>query len=259
MTGEDSVSVLLPSYRSEAYLAQAIDSVLAQTYSNWELLILDDQSPDGAWEIAQSYVQKDDRIRCIKNERNIGVAGTRNRGLELAQGTWVAFLDSDDIWHPEKLEMQLAALKRSGADLVYTSYAMFSDEDRRRAEYLVPESVDYESLLLENVIGCSTAMVRRSALENHRFRLDLYHEDYALWLELLRSGVVAAGCPDVLVEWRLSKGSRSYNKLKAAKNRWAIYRKAEKLPLWKSAFVFVVYAVRGIAKVRKNRHAERSI
>ena len=259
MTGEGSVSVILPSYCSEAHLSQAIDSVLAQTHSSWNLLIVDDQSPDGAWEIAQSYARRDARIRCIQNERNLGVAATRNRGIELARGEWAAFLDSDDMWHPEKLETQLAAAKSAGADLVYTSYAMFRDEDQHRAEYLVPESVDYESLLLENVIGCSTAMVRRSVLENHRFRPELYHEDYAMWLELLRSGVVAVGCPDVLVEWRISETSRSYNKLNAAKHRWAVYRQAEKLPLWKSASSFAVYAVRGIAKVRKNRHAERSI
>lgn len=256
MKDAELVSVIMPAFCAEAYLSQAIDSVLAQSYPNWELLILDDQSPDGTREIAQSYAQRDPRIRCIRNEQNVGVAQTRNHGIDLSQGDWIAFLDSDDIWHPKKLETQLAAAKSAGADLVYTSYAMFRDEDQRRAEYLVPESVDYESLLLENVIGCSTVMVRRTFLENHRFSSELYHEDYALWLELLRSGAVAVGCPDVLVEWRISKDSRSYNKLNAAKNRWAVYRQAEKLPLWKSASAFAVYAVRGIVKVRKNRHAE---
>ena len=258
MQGAPLVSVIMPSYRSEPFLAQAVESVLAQTITDWELFILDDQSPDGAWEIAQSYARRDPRIRCIRNEENLGVAETRNRGIEAARGEWIAFLDSDDIWHNEKLEKQLNAAERTGAELMYTAYAIFQDDDPCRVEYAVPQRVDYNALLLENVIGCSTAMVHRSALRNYRFRNDLYHEDYALWLELLRSGVKAAGCPEILVEWRVTKNSRSYDKINAAKNRWAIYRKAEKLPLWKSAFAFAVYALRGIMKVRKSRHAERS-
>ena len=258
MQGAPLVSVIMPSYRSEPFLAQAVESVVAQTVTDWELLILDDQSPDGAWEIAQSYAQRDPRIHCLRSEENLGVAETRNRGIESARGEWIAFLDSDDIWHDEKLEKQLDVAKRTGAGLIYTAYAIFRNEDQHRVRYAVPQSVNYDALLLENVIGCSTAMVRRSLLTNHRFRRDLYHEDYALWLELLRSGVKAAGCPDVLVEWRVSKDSRSYDKVNAAKNRWAIYRKAEKLPLWKSAFAFTVYALRGTLKVRKSRHAERS-
>ena len=259
MQGAPLVSVIMPSYRSEPFLAQAVESVLAQTITDWELLILDDHSPDGAWEIAQSYEQRDPRIRCIRNEENLGVAETRNRGIEASRGEWIAFLDSDDLWHAEKLEKQLDAAKRIGAELIYTAYAIFQDEDHRMAEYKVPNRVAYDALLLENVIGCSTVMVRRSALGEHRFRREMFHEDYALWLELLRSGVKAAGCPEVLVDWRISKNSRSYDKVNAAKNRWAIYRKAEKLPLWKSAFAFAVYALRGILKVRKSRHAERSI
>lgn len=249
------VSVIMPVFRAEAYLPQAIDSVLAQTYFNWELLILDDQSPDGAWEIAQRYARKDARIRCIQNEHNLGVAQTRNRGIDLSRGEWIAFLDSDDVWHADKLERQLAAAARTDADLIYSAYAMFHDHDRRRAEYLVPAKTSYKDMLRENVIGCSTVLMRRSALGEHRFRSDFYHEDYSLWLELLRSGLSAAGCPEVLVEWRISENARSFNKLNAAKNRWRVYRQAEKLPIWKCALYFIIYAARGFRKVRKSRHA----
>ncbi len=249
------VSVIMPAFRTEVYLPQAIESVLAQTYSNWELLIMDDQSPDGTWEIAQRYAGKDARIRCIQNDHNLGVAQTRNRGIDLSRGDWIAFLDSDDIWHADKLEQQLAAAARTGADLIYSAYAMFHDGDRRRTAYLVPARTTYDAMLGENVIGCSTALMRRSALGEHRFRSDFYHEDYALWLELLRSGLSAAGCPEVLVEWRISENARSFNKLNAAKNRWRVYRQAEKLPIWKCALYFIIYAARGFFKVRKSRHA----
>ena len=249
------VSVIMPAFCAEAYLSQAIDSVLAQTHSNWELLIMDDQSPDGSWEIAQCYAAKDARIRCIQNEHNRGVAQTRNRGIDLSRGEWIAFLDSDDIWHADKLEQQLAAAARTGADMIYSAYAMFCDGGRHRAEYLVPMQTSYNDMLWENVIGCSTVLVRRSALGEHRFRSDFYHEDYALWLELLRSGLSAAGCLEILVEWRVSENARSFNKLNAAQNRWRIYRQAEKLPIWKCALYFVIYAARGFRKARKSRHA----
>lgn len=244
------VTVIMPSYNTGAYLEDAIASVAAQTYQNWELLVLDDCSTDGSLQIAESWSRRDPRIRLLPNPQNMGVARTRNRGLELASGEWVALLDSDDIWRPEKLARQLECAGKTGAELLYASYSMFETGKPGRA-YTVPSSVNYSQLLIENVIGCSTVMIKRSALGAHRFKQGFYHEDYALWLELLRSGLQAAGCTEVLVNWRVLRDSRSFDKKRAAKNRWMIYRKAEHLSMLRSARAFAAYAIRGLIKHKR--------
>ena len=245
------VSVIMPCYCAETWLDQAIASVAAQSITDWELLILDDCSSDSSPQIAERWAKKDKRIRLIQNPRNCGVAWTRNRGLDLAAGTWIALLDSDDFWRPDKLRRQLELADRTGAELIYASYTMFRENPSRQTVYRVPSSVSYEDLLKENVIGCSTVLLKRAALGNRRFSLELYHEDYALWLELLRSGVQAAGCEEILANWRILPGSRSFRKWSAAKNRWQIYRKSEKLSIPRSIRCFASYAVRGLAKHKR--------
>lgn len=243
------VSVIMPSYNAEKYIDEAIRSVIAQTYTNWELFVIDDGSTDRTARIAQSYAEKDSRVIFRQNSHNMGTANTRNIGIRLANGEWIATLDSDDIWHPEKLEIQLKKAQETGALFLYTSYSLFCEGFRQ--EYTVPEKVDYSSLLTENVIGCSTVMMHKSILEDHLFPSEVYHEDYALWLDLLRAGYNAVGCTEVLTEWRIVKNSRSFNKRKSAKNRWIIYRKMEKLPLYKSMKVFAAYAYHGFKKHKR--------
>lgn len=243
------VSVIMPSYNAEKYIDEAIRSVIAQTYTNWELFVIDDGSTDRTARIAQSYAEKDSRVIFRQNSHNMGTANTRNIGIRLANGEWIATLDSDDIWHPEKLEIQLKKAQETGALFLYSSYSLFCDGFRQ--EYTVPEKVDYSSLLTENVIGCSTVMMHKSILEDHLFPSEVYHEDYALWLDLLRAGYNAVGCTEVLTEWRIVRNSRSFNKRKSAKNRWIIYRKMEKLPLYKSMKVFAAYAYHGFKKHKR--------
>ena len=245
------VSVIMPAYNAEKYIAEAIQSVISQTYPNWELIILDDGSTDGTAGIAESFAKSDHRIHSLQNPQNMGVARTRNRGFDLANGEWIALLDSDDIWHRDKLEKQLTAAKETDAEILYASYALFADGESGKTEYHVPARTNYSHMLKENVIGCSTVLLRKTMLNNYRFRADVYHEDYALWLELLRNGYAAAGCPEVLTDYRIVKGSRSNNKIKAAKNRWMIYRKAERLPLLKAVYVFAAYAVNGFSKHKR--------
>lgn len=247
------VSVIMPAYNAEKYIEEAISSVVSQTHENWELLILDDCSTDRTVEIAERFAGLDARIRLLRNPQNMGVAKTRNRGLDLAQGEWIALLDSDDVWHRDKLEKQLALAEQAGAELVYTSYELFAGAKSKIADYYVPAKTDYRHMLKENVIGCSTVMLHRSLCRQFHFRQDVYHEDYALWLEILRNGYTAAGCTDILTNWRVSEQSRSFDKRSAAKNRWLIYRKVENLPLLSSACAFAAYAVRGAAKHRRVR------
>ena len=245
------VSVIMPAYNSETVIEEAIESVLAQTYFNWELLILDDHSADRTGEIARYYEGQDTRIHYISSQKNVGTARIRNHGISLAQGDWIALLDSDDRWHREKLEKQLDLAQRTEASIVYTSYLLFESDQYQQTAYLVPETTDYEQMLLENVIGCSTAMIRRSVFEEHRFSTEVSHEDYALWLELLKAGFKACGCREILVDWRISDQSRSYDKRKSAMDRWYIYRRIEKLPLGKSIYSFFCYARNGVKKYKR--------
>lgn len=245
------VSVIIPVYNAARYLEQTVQSVLKQSFANYEILLVDDGSTDGSKELLFRLQEADDRIRVLVNEENLGVALTRNRAIEESRGTFLAFLDADDLWLPEKLEKQLALAARTGADLLYSSYS-FVDQDGQPCgrSFLARPCVDFDSMLLRNEIGCSTAMVRRSALGAHRFLESFYHEDYVLWMELLKDGCIAAGVPEILADYRILPGSRSYRKLRSAHMRWTIYRKALRLPLWKSILSFVAYAVNGLMKYR---------
>lgn len=245
------VSVIMPAYNAEKYIENSIRSVISQTYTNWELLVLDDCSTDQTAEIAEHFASVDSRIRVLHNSRNMGVARTRNNGLDLVKGQWIALLDSDDVWHDEKLQKQLHKAEESGADIIYCSYSMIDENAEHMSDYIVSESTSYSDMLKESVISCSTALLRQSVLSYHRFSTDYYHEDYAFWLELLKSGCRAVAVKEVLADYRVVQGSRSSNKLKSARNRWLMYRQVEKLPLARSVGVFTAYALHGIAKYRR--------
>ena len=236
------VTVIIPVYRSSLYIEAAIRSVMAQTITNWELIVIDDYSDDGTPEIVRSLAQEDTRIRLVCNERNMGVARTRNRGMDMARGSYIALLDSDDVWLPDKLERQLSLMAREKADLCYCSYAIVNAQGERcRPDYLVPESADFNLLLKENVIGCSTVVMSRRTVEDHRFTTDFYHEDYVFWVTLLQEGFRAVGCTEPLVHWRFIESSRSYDKRKAAISRWRIYRDYLHLSIGRSLSSFVAY------------------
>ena len=249
-----SVSVIMPAYNARMFVEEAIRSVMNQTFTDWELIVLDDCSTDSTCAVVERLAAEDSRITLVRNETNLGVARTRNRGLDLCSGRYVALLDCDDVWHPEKLEKQLARMEETGAELVYCSYSLFDQNDQSvRTEYLVPERVGYEQLLRENVIGCSTVLLASSVAEQYRFQTEFYHEDYVLWLRILKDGGTAAGCTEVLVQWRYLENSRSFNKYRAARNRWRIYREFLNLSLPKSIWLFGSYALSGLKKYRKPR------
>ena len=243
------VTVIMPAYNAASYIEAAIRSVMAQTHTAWELLVIDDGSSDDTCAIVERLAAEDARVRLLRNPQNCGVATTRNRGLELCTGAYAAFLDSDDVWHPEKLERQVQMAQEQQADLVYTSYAIVDGEGHPcKRPYLVPAQVDFTALLKENVIGCSTVLLSAAVAQRYRFLSDFYHEDYCLWLDILRDGYTAVGCTDVLTDWRLILTSRSFNKKNGARNRWRIYRRHLGFSVCKSARYFAVYAWRGLKK-----------
>lgn len=246
------VTVIMPAYNAEQYIESAIRSLQAQTEEDWTLMVMDDCSTDGTCAIVEGLAAEDPRILLFRSRKNLGAARSRNKALEGCKSEFVAFLDSDDLWHPEKLALQLERLEETGADLCYTSYAIIgADGEPARGDYVVPERVDFDALLRENVIGCSTVLLRRRSLGENCFTTAFYHEDYALWLRLLGEGKEAVGCTQVLAQWRYAADSRSFDKRRAAKNRWDIYRKYLGLSLPRSAAAFGAYAAAGLKKYKK--------
>jgi len=246
---EKLVSVIMPVYNAERYLAEAVDSVLSQTYRSLELIIIDDCSKDNSLEIARSYAQRDARVRVIAGEKNQGVARVRNRGIQEAGGEYIALLDSDDAWREDKLERQVKLIGSAGAQIAYCSYD-FMDENGKSVlkPFIVPEQTNYRKMLISNAIGCSTALVDAELMKKHPFNPECYHEDYGLWMELLKIPVKAVGDREALMHYRLVQGSRSSNKWNAAKQRWKIYRNDLKLNIAQSCMAFAGYMIWGVVK-----------
>lgn len=246
------VSVIMPAFNAEDYIETTIRSVQSQTLSDWELLVIDDGSGDGTCQIVEKLAKRDSRIRLYSNAENRGTAYSRNRGLDLSRGEYVALLDSDDVWRPRKLERELERAEAESADLVYCAYAIVDELGRTVCEpFHVPEETDLSGMLKENVIGCSTVLLRRSAMSGFRFSEEYYHEDYVLWLDMLRGGKRAMGVDEVLVDYRLRIGSRAADKVRCAAERWRIYRSFLGLGRGESLRYFGQYAWAGLAKYRR--------
>ena len=242
------ITVVMPNYNGHRFVEQAVDSVLSQTYQNFELLIVDDCSKDDSLQLIKQKAQSDSRIRIIALERNAGVAKARNVGIKEAKGRYIALLDNDDLWTKDKLERQLV-LAEKGADIVYCSYDFIDEHNNEiKKPFIVPRQTNFNKMLASSVISCSTSFIKTELMQAHPFNLEFYHEDYVLWMELLRVCPVAYGNQKVMMHYRQVTGSRSNKKGNAAKERWNIYRKALKLNLATSAWAFVRYAVNGVMK-----------
>lgn len=243
------VSIVMPVYKSESYISRSIDSVINQTYKNWELIIINDASPDNAAAIAQEYADKDRRIRVLHQNTNAGCAQARNRGISESKGQYIAFLDSDDIWVSSKLQKQLELLNENNAHITYSSYDFIDENDNSiKKPFVVEPRTDYKKMLKRNEIGCSTVMVKSELLKEHNFRKEFYHEDYVLWMELLALPIVAVGDTKVLTHYRVVSTSRSYDKKNAAKHRWIIYRRALNMSFFASVSAFFGYAFNAVKK-----------
>ena len=244
---EPLVSIITPLYNSEKYIAETIEFVLAQTYSNWEMIIVDDCSKDNGVEIVEKYREKDKRIKLYQNEINKGVSYTRNRAIDIAQGKYIAFLDSDDLWKKEKLEKQINFMEQNNIVLSYTAYEKINEDGSKRGEIRVPEKLDYKELLKNCLIGFLTAIYRKEELKNFKFT-NSKAEDYIFWLSILKEIEYAYGVNEILASYRVLNNSRSSNKIDIVKFHWKIYRKIEKLSLLRSIYYYLIYIKRGIAR-----------
>lgn len=246
------VSVVMPAYNAEQFIAEAIQSVLAQSETRWELLVIDDCSTDSTRRIVEELAREDARIKLICNGENMGVARTRNRGLELCRGKYVALLDSDDYYKPQMLQKMVARAEETKADIVYCSYEIVDEQGQKLCnDFTVPKETDFAHSLVQTVISCSTAVMTDRLAKKYQFPTDMYHEDTALWLQILRDGCVARGVPEVLAAYRQRANSRSSDKLISAFRRWTIYRKYLKMPFLKSALAMARYAYYGLIKYKR--------
>lgn len=244
------ISVIMAAYNAEKTIEQAITSVLSQTYPYFELLVVNDCSKDRTVELVEDIAARDSRVHLISNAKNSGVSYTREHGLKEAKGSWIAILDSDDAWAPEKLEKQINLQKKMNADLLFTGSA-FMDSDGQSIDWYLhaPPEVTYRQLLKQNVLSNSSALVRKELYAKHYAIGDGMHEDFAIWLSILKEGKKAYGVDEPLLIYRIAKSSKSGNKVKAAKMNWNTYRYVGLTPL--SAFYYEFwYMVKGLLKYK---------
>ena len=243
------VSVIMPVYNAERFLCEAIDSVLNQSYESFELIVIDDCSSDSSYDILCEYEKKDSRVKVYKNEENKGVSFTRNFGVSKAKSEYVALIDSDDVWDKEKLIKQVKLFNDNpDTDLSYTGSA-FIDTNSVRSEYVfsVPQSVSYKKLLKQNVVSCSSAMVKKEWLKKYPMAHDNMHEDFAVWLSILKDGGIARGINEPLLIYRVDRNSKSGNKLKSMAMTYRVY-KFMGLNFFSRLYYMVFYTVSGIKK-----------
>lgn len=245
---KEKVSIIVPMYNAEKFIEKTIESVLAQTYQNWEMLIMNDVSTDNSLAIVSLYAKKDERIKIVNTEKNVGVVKGRNFLIDLASGKYIAFLDADDYWHNEKLEKQIKFMKEKNASISCTEYTRVKENEEKINDVIIKEEISYNDMLKNNYLGCLTVMYNAEKIGKRYFKELEKNEDYVLWLEIVKDVNTIYGLKENLAYYRVLDNSRSSNKVKTAKVRWEIYRKIEKLSLLKSIYYFLHYAIRAVLK-----------
>ena len=247
----DLVTVITPMYNSGKYIEETLNSVISQTYENWELFIIDDGSSDNCVELVSDFKKNDDRIKLIINEENQGAAISRNIGIREANGRYIAFLDSDDLWVPTKLEEQINFMSKNQLALSYSSYEKIDEFGNHIKNInVVYTQTTYHNLLKSNYIGCLTAMIDLKMMEQKKIYMPNIktRHDHGLWLDIVRRGFNVSGNPKVLAKYRYRKGSISFSKFKSGYYQWKLYRDVEKINLLSSIYYMVCWAWYGSLK-----------
>jgi glycosyltransferase involved in cell wall biosynthesis len=242
------VSVIMPVFNAAVTLRRSIDSILTQSHATLELILVDDGSTDGSRGLIEDYAYADSRVRAFLQPANAGVAAARNVGLDNASGSHIAFCDSDDWWHPRKLEWQLGQMRSDGARVSYTAYQRLSEDGRLLSTVLPPASISYTDMLESNHIGNLTGMYDRR-LGDVPFQ-KIGHEDYVFWLDRVRraGGARCARHGEPLAYYLVRSGSVSANKLRAMRWQWRIYRDTQDLSIFLSLRYMVHYAWNALRK-----------
>jgi len=248
---DDLISIVVPVYKAEKYIEKTLYAVFAQTYVNWELVLVIDGEMDRSEQVIREVLQregKQDQALIILRERNEGPASARNKGVMAANGRYIAYLDADDFWMPEKLEKELQFLKEKEAGFVFTGYE-FGDEEAAPTGKIVrvPEQLTYKQALKNTTIFTTTVMFDTTVIPKEMIQMpEVKSEDTALWWKILRQGYIAYGLDENLAIYRRPSKSLSANKLEAVRRIWNLYRNVEKLSLVYSAYNFCFWAVRAV-------------
>ncbi|QQD23722.1 glycosyltransferase [Venatoribacter cucullus] len=245
-----SISIITPSYNSSLLISNTIKSVLAQTVTDWEMIIVDDCSSDNSVDVIQSFVDQDPRIKLIQLAENSGAAVARNTAIEAAKGRYIAFLDSDDTWLPNKLEKQVAFMQENNYPFTYAAYDKVNESDEVFGNVGVPSKVAYSDLLKSCSIGCLTAIYDTEYFGKVYMPLIRKRQDLGLWLKLLKKTKYAYGLNETLGLYKVRSDSISANKKSAALFTWRLYREVEQINLLKSIYYFSHYAVRGLLRTK---------
>lgn len=243
------VSIITPAYNAGKLLSETIASVRQQTFTDWEMIIVDDCSTDNTYKVALSFAANDDRIKVLLHEKNSGVAMARNTAIDVATGDYIAFLDSDDKWMPEKLEKQLDFMETNGYVLTFTMYQVFNSETGELGKIIkVPQKMTHKTIYSNTIIACLTVMVNRKVVGDFHMPIIPHTEDQCTWQDILSRGYEAYGLQENLALYREGNASLTNNKLNAAKKQWKTYREYHKFSLIKSFYYFACYAVNASLK-----------
>lgn len=250
MENKVTISIICAAYNAEKYIKQTIESILAQTINDWELIIVDDCSTDNTLTIVEQYVERYTNIVLVKNKVNSGPGITRNNGIAVAKGRYIAICDSDDIWLPQKLEQQIEFMKYYDAPISYTSYELIDSDGVSLSQVIevLPKPISYQDYLKNTIIGFSTSIIDRKICSNIEFADMRSREDTFLWCTLLKQGHKAYGLNNVLVRYRIHQSSVSADKIKASKQVWELYRDKLHIPFFKRVYYFSCYAYNAILK-----------
>lgn len=251
------VSVIMPTYNCEAFIGDAIQSVLCQTVQDWEIVIVDDCSTDHTQQIVTPYLGKNPNICYYRLNKNCGAAIARTEAIRCSQGKYAAFLDSDDLWVPTKLEKQIGFMETTGVPFSCTAYEWIDEQGRDLQTVLTPpEQTDYRKMVwLSNPIGNLTVMYDQEQLGKYEVPKLMRCEDTALWLKILKNTPCCVGMPDVLAKYRIRAHSASRNKLCVSKNVWKLHREIEQKGFLYSCYAWSRWAfVKGTGIGLNRRH-----
>lgn len=245
------VSIITPTYNCGKFIAETIETVLAQTYTNWEMIIVDDVSSDNTEDVVLQYTEKDNRIKYTKLDVNSGAAVARTTAMKLASGQYMAFLDSDDLWTENKLEVQLDFMKKNDYAFTCTAYEQI-DENSKSLQRVIQtiKKTDYNRLLLDCPVGNSTVMYDVSKMGKFEVPNIRKRNDDALWLQMLKKEKYIWGMPDILMKYRIRTNSISSNKLSVIKYHWVLYREIEHLSVVRSLFHIGYWCVIKVLKIK---------
>ena len=247
----EKVSIITPTYNCGKYIGETIESVLNQSYYNWEMIIVDDCSNDNTKEFVENYAQRDKRIKYYFLQENSGAAVARTKAMELATGKYFAFLDSDDLWMPDKLEKQILFMKNNNFNFTCTAYEQIDEKGLplNRVIKTKPKT-DYNGILLSCPVGNSTVIYNAEKLGRFVVPNIKKRNDDALWLQILKKEKYIYGMPEVLMKYRVRKNSISGNKFKLVKYHWQLYREIEHLTIVRSAFHICFWAFLKIFRIK---------